>query len=334
MFKQRNLTMHATSAEESFQPLRILITGASGMVGQNLQLALRDTLHTPLVPTSQALNLLEPEAIRHYLHTKQPDVIFHCAGKVGGIQANMADAPGFLYENTVMGLNLFKAAHEAGIAQAINLGSSCMYPRLAENPLNESQVLQGELEPTNEGYAIAKIAVARYVQFLAEKHPACIYRTFIPCNLYGAFDNFHPQKSHLIPGVIRKIHDAKTQGLNQVEIWGDGTARREFMDARDLARCMLHFVNNLESLPHLMNVGLGFDYSVLDYYVTIAEIIGYDGAFRFDTTKPAGMKQKLTDVSRIRGMGWQADISLEQGIRDAYAYFLDYVLPQETAQTV
>jgi GDP-L-fucose synthase len=228
-----------------------------------------------------------------------------------------------------MGLNLLKAAHAAGIERVVNLGSSCMYPRLATNPLKESQVLTGELEPTNEGYAIAKITVAKYAEYLSHKFEHRHYKTLIPCNLYGAFDNFHPQKSHLIPGVIRKIHDAIESQANQVEIWGDGTARREFMDARDLANAILYFIHRLETLPPMMNIGLGHDYSVLDYYVTVAEILGYTGQFSFDTTKPAGMKQKLTDVSVANRLGWKASIPLEQGIRNAYEYFKTTVLTSE-----
>jgi GDP-L-fucose synthase len=312
-------------------PQKIVLTGASGMVGRNLQMALRDTLHTVFPPSSSELNLLSLEAVTAYLHEHQPDVVIHCAGKVGGIQANMADAPSFLYENTMMGLNLLNAAHVTGIERVFNLGSSCMYPRLASNPLNESQILTGELESTNEGYAVAKITVAKYAQYLSEKFENRYYRTLIPCNLFGAFDNFHPQKSHLIPGVIRKIHDAVEAGTHEVVIWGDGTARREFMDARDLANCILHFIDSFETLPAMMNVGLGYDHSVLDYYVTVAEIIGYTGQFTFDTTKPSGMKQKLTDVSRINQLGWKAHISLEQGIQDAYDYFLTHVRSKEVA---
>lgn len=308
----------------------LLITGATGMVGRNLQLALRDTLHTVLTPTRAELNLLVPESITDYLHTHSPDLIIHCAGKVGGIQANMEDAPGFLVENTLMGLNLLQVAHTAGVQRFINLGSSCMYPRQAINPLKEAQILTGELEPTNEGYALAKITVAKYAQYLSEKFEDRHYKTLIPCNLFGAFDHFHPQKSHLIPGVIRKVHTALTCGEDYVEIWGDGTARREFMDVRDLARCILHFMDSLQSLPPMMNVGLGHDYSVLDYYVHVAEVLGYTGQFRFDTSKPAGMKQKLTDVSVVNRLGWKATLDLNQGIAHAYAYFLNNVLPGET----
>jgi GDP-L-fucose synthase len=292
------------------------------MVGRNLQCALRDTLHTVLAPSSRELNLLSLQEVSAYLDEYSPEVVIHCAGKVGGIQANIEDAPGFLYENVQMGLNLLNAAHTSGVQQLLNLGSSCMYPRHATNPLQEDQILTGELEPTNEGYALAKITVAKYAQYLSTKFENRFYKTLIPCNLFGAFDHFHPQKSHLIPAVIRKVHEAVETASQEVVIWGDGTARREFMDARDLASAILFCMEIMETLPTMLNVGLGHDYSVLDYYVTVAEVIGFTGQFKFDTTKPAGMKQKLTDVSRLNHLGWKSQITLEQGIQHAYEYFL------------
>ena len=227
-----------------------------------------------------------------------PDCIIHAAGRVGGIQANMARPADFLTDNMYMGLNLIDGARTVGIPRLINIGSSCMYPRNAKNPLREGQILTGTLEPTNEGYALAKISAARLCQYVRSENPDLAYHTLIPCNLFGRHDSFAAGKSHLIPAIIVKIHDALQQKSEEVEIWGDGTARREFMYAGDFAESVWTCVDKQQSLPGEMNIGIGVDHSINDYYHAVADVVGWDGKFVHDLTKPVGMKQKLVDVTK------------------------------------
>ena len=303
--------------------MKLLITGGGGMVGRNLR------AHPGLAdwgvfsPGSAELDLTDTAATFAYFQRLRPDFVIHCAGKVGGIQANIAAPVDFLTLNTDMGRNVILAARAAGVKSLLNLASSCIYPRFGHNPLSEDMVLGGELEPTNEGYAIAKIFALRLCQYVQREDPSLHYKTFIPCNLYGPFDHFDPKSSHLVPAVIRKVHDAKVQGLDTVEIWGDGTARREFMYAGDLAEAMVKAVGDFPAVPDIMNVGLGFDYSINDYYAAVAQVIGWSGRFVHDTTKPVGMKQKLVDVSRQTTWGFAPATALHDGIAKTYAYFLE-----------
>ena len=200
-----------------------------------------------------------------------------------------------------------------------------MYPRLAQNPLKEEQILTGELEPTNEGYAVAKVAVAKLAEYLSAQY-GVEYKTLIPCNLYGYWDKFDVNKSHMIPAVIRKIDEAVKSNQSIVDIWGDGLARREFMFAEDLADFILFSLERFNKLPNTMNVGLGYDYSINDYYEAVAEVIGYTGTFEHDLTKPAGMKQKLVDVTQQTNLGWTPKTDLTQGIRRTYQFYLNEVL--------
>ena len=299
---------------------KILISGASGMVGKNLT----DRLHIDyeiLRPSSSELNLLDLNIVTKYLEENKPDLIIHCAGKVGGIQANISEPTEFLYENTMMGFNLVKAAQNIGIKKFLNLGSSCMYPRNAKNPLKEELVLKGELEPTNEGYAIAKCAVARLCEYISRQYPEFAYKTIIPCNLYGKYDKFSEKNSHMIPAVIKKIDNAINNNLPEVEIWGDGLARREFMYSEDLAEFVFMAINNYEKLPVLINAGLGYDYTINEYYATIANVLGYSGKFTHDLTKPSGMMQKLVDVTKQTEFGFKPKFSLEEGVRRTYEYY-------------
>ena len=302
--------------------MRLLLTGGSGMVGRNFLEHPDSSSFDVLSPTSSQLNLLDYNAVENYLLQNKPDIIIHAAGRVGGIQANIRQPVKFLLENLDMGRNVVWAARKAGIKKVINLGSSCMYPRDALNPLKEELVLKGELEPTNEGYALAKITTARLCQYITSEDSNYQYKTLIPCNLYGRWDKFDPTHAHLIPAVIHKIHEAKAQGQNTVTIWGDGTARREFMSATDFASCLIRAVNHFETLPAMMNVGIGRDYTIDEYYKAIAEIVGYKGSFVHDTSKPAGMKQKVVDISKQIVWEWQAKTSLREGITETYKFFL------------
>lgn len=305
--------------------MRILLTGSSGMVGQNLLEHQSAAGFDFLTPSSQELDLLNRNSVADYLHQMKPDMVIHAAGRVGGIQANMADPVGFLVENSLMGIHVINEAHRAGIRYCINLASSCMYPRQAPNPLNEEMILTGELEPTNEGYALAKITATRLCQYISQMDLSKSYTTLIPCNLYGRHDKFDPLNSHMIPAVIRKIHEAREADVPNVEIWGDGEARREFMYASDLADCVFTVIEKMvngRALPPLMNVGIDTDYSINEYYRAVADVLGYEGEFVHDLERPVGMRQKLIDSSRIRANGWKATTSLHEGIRRTYDYFL------------
>jgi GDP-L-fucose synthase len=306
---------------------RVLLTGASGMVGKNILEHPRAQEYEFLAPSSKELDLCNYSATAAWLKAHQPEIVVHCAGLVGGIQANIARPVDFLVINTDLARNILLSSRELGIKRVLNLASSCMYPRNATGSLREEMVLQGELEPTNEGYAIAKVYATRLCQYIRKESPEFHYKTLIPCNLYGRHDKFSPEHSHLVPAIIHKIHQAKSLGLDTVEIWGDGTARREFMYAGDLADAILRCLADFESLPDLMNIGLGFDYSVNEYYQAAADVVGWPGAFVHDTSKPVGMRQKLTDTSRLQSWGWKAATSLEAGLQHAYYFYLNQKNP-------
>lgn len=303
--------------------MRILVTGSGGLVGKNL-IENNDILKNELlIPRSNQLNLLDYQTILDYINKNKPDLIIHCAGKVGGIQANMKDMFGFFTDNIVMGLNLVRAAKESGVRKFINLSSSCTYPRDYINPLKEEYTLKAELEPTNEGYALAKLSVLKMCEYISRECEGFEYKTLIPCNLYGRYDKFGEKNAHMIPSIIRKLVFAKNNNLSNIEIWGDGEARREFMYAGDLADCIAFSINNWEKVPYIMNVGLGYDYTVNEYYDIISKIVGYQGTFSHDLSKPVGMKQKLLDITRAKDIGWVAKTSLEEGVRKTLEYYLE-----------
>jgi GDP-L-fucose synthase len=301
---------------------RILLTGGGGMVGRNLLDHPGMGKFEVLAPRSTELNLLDFAAVQAYVLAHKPDLIVHAAGKVGGIQANMREPVGFLMDNLDMGRNIVWAARQAGIRRLINLGSSCMYPRNHSDALHEGMVLKGELEPTNEGYALAKVVTARLCDYIRREDSSFEYKTLIPCNLYGHHDKFDPAHSHLVPAIIHKVHQARQSGLSAVEIWGDGTARREFMYAGDLADALVRAVTHFDTLPDYMNIGLGHDYTINDYYQAAATVMGYTGGFVHDTSKPVGMARKLVSIERQRAWGWSASHDLHSGIEKTYQYYL------------
>ena len=303
----------------------ILLTGCSGMVGRNIINHNFSQNYKILSPTSSDLNLLNYKDIEDYIAFNKPELIIHAAGIVGGIEANINYPVKFLVNNMQMGLNILMASKIQKVKKFINFSSSCMYPRDAKNPLSEDLILKGELEPTNEGYALAKLTSTRLCEYITREDSSFSYKTVIPCNLYGKYDDFNHDSSHMIPGVIRKIHEAKNKNLKFVNIWGDGLARREFMYAADIADFIYYAVENFNKMPQNINVGLGLDYSIIEYYKIIAEVIGYKGKFNHDMTKPTGMKRKLIDDKRLNEFGWSHQTSLELGIKKTYKYFLDEV---------
>lgn len=301
--------------------MKLLITGSAGMVGQNILEHKKALNYEVLAPRRSELDLLDISNLKDYLVQNKPDMIVHAAGVVGGIQANIAEPVKYLVDNMQMGLNVLTAAKYAKVTRFMNLSSSCVYPRNAQNPLSESLILKGELEPTNEGYALAKIVSTRLCEYICCEDEAFLYKTVIPCNLYGRHDKFDAEHSHMIPAVIRKLYDARNAGLNKIDIWGDGLARREFMYASDLADFIFYAIQNFESMPQNINVGLGHDYSINEYYTEIAKVIGFKGQFVNDLTKPVGMKQKLIDDTQLKIFGWQYKTSLQEGIAQTFEYF-------------
>lgn len=301
----------------------LLLTGGSGMVGRNILEHPAAGDWTILAPASRELDLTDAGAVTDYVAAHKPDLVIHAAGQVGGIQANMADPVAFLERNTAMGRNIIMGAYQSGVRNFLNLASTCMYPRAAESPLREEMILTGELEPTNEGYALAKIMATRLCQYIRREDGSAQYKTLIPCNLYGRHDKFDPKHSHLLPAIIHKVHLAKQNGEKTVEIWGDGTARREFMYARDLADAVMRAASDIDALPELMNCGLGHDHTINAYYETVADVIGWDGEFTHDVSKPVGMKQKLCATDRQDGWGWRAPTSLRDGIKTTYDFYLN-----------
>ena len=301
--------------------MRILLTGGSGMVGKNILEYSKKEEYTFLAPSSKELNLLDYNSVDTFIKENKPEFIIHAAGKVGGIQANIAAPVNFLVDNMDMGRNIIMAAKNNSIKNLLNLSSSCMYPRDAENPLAEDLILKGELEPTNEGYAIAKVMTTRLCEYIMKEDLDKNYKTAIPCNLYGKYDKFDPKNSHMIPAVIRKIHEAKELGIAEIDVWGDGLAKREFMYAADLANFIFYAIPNFKEMPQNINVGLGKDYSINEYYKSIANIIGFKGSFVHDLTKPIGMKQKLIDDTRLKTFGWSSKTSLQEGLTKTFEFY-------------
>lgn len=301
---------------------QVLLTGGSGMVGRNILEHPLAQMWEIVAPGRTELDLRDAGAVEQYLRKLKPAAIIHAAGRVGGIQANIAYPVEFLVENVDIGRNVILGARAAGVRKLLNLASSCIYPRDRTSPLREDEILSGRLEPTNEGYAIAKLYALKLCQYIQRDNLKFIYKTLIPCNLYGRHDKFSPEHSHLAPAIIHKVHQAKRQGLDTVEIWGDGQARREFMYAGDLADAVLRALSDIETLPDLMNVGVGSDHSISEYYKAVADVIGWTGTFVYDLQKPVGMARKLIDIGRQQQWGWLPSTSLSQGLQMTYSFYL------------
>jgi GDP-L-fucose synthase len=302
--------------------IKILLTGGSGMVGKNLLEHPDQKAFKIIAPTRRELDLFDFGNVIDFLKQNRPDIVLHAAGKVGGIHANITAPVSFLVENMDMGRNVILAARKAGVQRLLNLGSSCMYPRNASNPLREEMVLSGELEPTNEGYALAKIMTARLCEYISHEDASYQYKTLIPCNIYGRHDKFDPSQSHLVPAIIHKIYQAIENNHAPVEVWGDGTARREFMYASDLADAILRTMKDFDAIPSYMNIGVGHDYTISEYYEAVASVLGYKGDFVYDRSKPVGMTRKLVSIERQSAWGWSAQTDLHEGITKTYEFYL------------
>lgn len=302
---------------------KILLTGGSGLVGRNIQEHSSADKWEILTPSRKELDLTDLSSVSQWVKKHQPDIIIHAAGLVGGIKANIQDPVKFLDVNVSMGRNIIMVARDCNVTKLINLGSSCMYPKSIHSPLTEDKLMAGKLEPTNEGYALAKLFTTKLCQYISEENSNMHYKTLIPCNIYGKHDNFNLETAHLLPAIIQKIHTAKVDNLNTVSVWGDGTARREFLYAEDLADAILLAVEDLHKIPNIMNIGFGLDYSVNEYYKTVAEVMNWKGTLVHDLSMPIGMMQKLNGIDRQKKWGWTAQTSLKVGIKKTYQYFLE-----------
>lgn len=299
--------------------MNILITGSNGMVGSSFVRTLK-TQHPDwnfLTPTRQKLDLSQQGAVANYFKTKSPiDLVIHAASRVGGIKANSDDLAGFLSDNLKISLNVIDAAHQNNVPRLINLGSSCMYPRDFGRPLIEEDILAAPLEPTNEGYALAKISAYKLCAYLSKQYNRT-YKTFIPCNLYGPNDRYDMEQGHVLASVILKITNAIKNGQSNVEIWGTGTVRREFVYVDDLTDFIIRQIPHLEQLPDALNIGAGEDITINDLYKTAAKALGYTGTFTHNTEKPDGMTRKLMNCSKALTYGWKLQTQLADGIRIA-----------------
>ena len=302
--------------------MRIYVAGSTGMVGKNICEHIDSKRHTILSTNRDQLDLTNRDDLKYWLNDNKPELIINAAGLVGGIHANIANPSKFLINNLEIGLNLVSEGAKAGIKNIINLGSSCMYPRDYPNPLRENSLFKGNLEPTNEGYALAKIAIHRLCSYLKSEDNSRNFVTLMPCNLYGKYDHFEDSRSHLIASIIVKLHNAKITNTDQVVIWGDGSARREFMFAKDIASAIWFILPSIKDLPEVINIGPGNDRSILNYYQEAANVIGYKGEFVFDLSKPVGMKQKLLDVNKINKLGWKPEYDLRKGLEITYDHYL------------
>ncbi len=301
--------------------MKIFLTGSTGMVGKNLLKVLNKNYEV-ICTTSKSLNLLDFKKTKKFITKTNPDIVIHCAGLVGGIEFNRLNNFNSLNQNLEIGKNLINACYEAEIKKLINFSSSCIYPKNIFKPLKEKDVLSNYLEDTNEGYALAKIFAMKLCQYINKEKKGYSYKTIIPCNLYGFYDTFHYQKSHMLPSAMKKIHEAKVGRKKFVEIWGTGKHKREFMFATDLANFTKFALKNYKKIPAVINIGTGKDYTINYYYKLISKVIGYNGMFKHNYNKPDGTKRKLVDISLQNKIGWSPATSLEEGINKTYKYYL------------
>ena len=316
----------------------IFVAGHRGMVGSAIVRRLQALGYTRIVTAGRdTLNLLDQQAVLAFFQEHQIDQVYLAAAKVGGIQANNTYPADFIYENLMIQANIIQAAHLNDVHKLLFLGSSCIYPKHAEQPMREEALLTGTLEPTNEPYAIAKIAGIKLCESYNRQHGRD-YRSVMPTNLYGPHDNYHPQNSHVIPALLRRFHEAVQRGDEELVIWGTGTPMREFLHVDDMAAASIHVMelddatyqaNTLPMLSHI-NVGTGVDCTIGELAKTIAQVTGFSGKLTFDTSKPDGAPRKLMNVSRLRSLGWQASISLEDGLKDAFDWYVTNVQQART----
>jgi GDP-L-fucose synthase len=311
-----------------FDQQRIYVSGHRGMVGSAVVRALEGLGGQLVLRTSAELDLRDQRAVNEFFAETKIDLVIFAAARVGGIQANNTYPAQFLYDNLAMASNAIDAAYRHQVSRFLFLGSTCIYPRLASQPIAESSLLTSELEPTNEAYALAKIAGLKLCQFYRKQY-GVLFHSAMPTNLYGPGDNYHPENSHVLPALLRRFHEAKLDSVEQVAIWGSGTPLREFLHVNDLANALVHLAQ-VKSPPDWVNVGSGVEISILNLAKKIAEVVGYRGRIVTNPDKPDGTPRKICDSSLLRSLGWQPQIDLQAGLEQTYASFLR----EQTATTL
>jgi GDP-L-fucose synthase len=311
--------------------LNVYVAGHRGMVGSAIVRLLEKKKGVKVIGRSRSeLDLTNQAQVEDFFQTEKIDQVYMAAAKVGGIHANNTYPAEFIYDNLMVECNIIHAAHKAGVQKVLFLGSSCIYPKHAEQPMREEALLSGSLEPTNEAYAMAKIAGIKLCESYNRQYGRD-YRSVMPTNLYGPNDNFHPENSHVIPALLRRFHEAKLAGAEQVTAWGSGAPMREFLHVDDMAAASVYVMEldedtyNANTHPMLshINVGTGVDCTIKELTETVAKVVGFEGEIVWDTSKPDGTPRKLLDVSRLKALGWQAHIELEDGLKHAYEWFVD-----------
>ena len=311
---------------------KTFVSGHAGMVGAAIMRRLESLRYHDIVTASRAeLDLLDANAVQEFFRANRPDKVYIAAARVGGISANNTRPADFIWDNLVIESNLIKAAHDNDVQRLLFLGSSCIYPKFAAQPIREDSLLTGTLEPTNEPYAIAKIAGIKLCESFNRQFRRD-YRSVMPTNLYGPGDNFHPEYAHVIPALLRRFHEAARTKASTVTIWGSGKPRREFLHVDDMASACVHVMeldqetywSTASPMMSHINVGSGNDCTIAELAQLVAEVTGFDGRIEFDRGKPDGTPRKLLDVSRLQSLGWSAAISLSEGLKDAYSWFLDH----------
>lgn len=310
----------------------VLVIGYRGMVGSAIVRRLSDLGYTNvLMAGREDLDFTNQGAVKAYFDTHSVDQVYLAAARVGGIHANNIYPADFIYDNLMIQANVIEAAHRSGVQKLLFLGSSCIYPKLADQPMTEQSLLTGTLESTNEPYAIAKIAGIKLCESYNRQHGRD-YRSVMPTNLYGPNDNYHPQNSHVIPALLRRFHDAVEHSLQEVVIWGSGKAMREFLHVDDMAAASVHVMElepavyqaNTQPMLSHVNVGTGIDCTIRELAETISKVVGFRGKLTFDSTKPDGAPRKLMDVTRLESLGWKSGIGLEEGLNSAYKWFIEH----------